>query len=68
MIDKFILKMATNEIFGSRWFPKREIIGHNLRKDIYYHEEFAKNNRLYNSPTFFYRRRLNVLLIAEEIP
>ena len=59
MVDKFILKASENPQFAESWFPKRAIFDHNLRKDYFYHEEFARTTRLYNSPIYYYRRRLN---------
>ena len=61
LVDKFILKTAENPRFARKWFPKRAIIDHNLRKDVFYHEAFARTDRLYNAPIFSYRRRLNEL-------
>ena len=59
MVDKFLLKTANNPLFSERWFPKRGIIDHNLRRDDFYHEAYARTERLYNSPIYYYRRRLN---------
>ena len=59
MVDNFITKTAANPQFADRWFPKRAIVGHDLRRDVFYHEEYARTSRLYNAPIYFYRRRLN---------
>ena len=31
-------------------FPRWSIVSHDLRRSVYYREEFAKTERLYNSP------------------
>ena len=68
MTDKFILKAAKNHRIKDTWFPKRGIIGHDLRRDVFYHEAFARTSRLYNSPIFYYRRRLNEISTPETLP
>ena len=59
LVDKFIVKCATSDRFKDRWFP-RELFKHaDLRNELLYREFYARTDRLYNSPLFFYRRRLN---------
>ena len=66
LVDKFIMKTVANPNYKDRWFPRRAIVDHNLRRDIYYKEEFAKSQRLYNAPIFYYRRRLNEISKPEK--
>ena len=54
--DKFASKCLGSTHF-SQWFPLRE--GGRSRKGETYVEEYARTNRLYNSPIFYMRRRLN---------
>ena len=66
LVDKFIIKTVANPNYKDRWFPRRAIVDHNLRRDIYYKEEFAKSQHLYNAPLFYYRRRLNEISKPEK--
>ena len=59
LIDKFLEKTLANERFSERWFPTKEFLHIDLRRELYYEEKFARTDRLYNSPLFFFRRRLN---------
>ena len=59
LTDKFILKTVSNPVYRERWFPIKEFIHHDLRKEKYYQEMHAKTDRLYKSPIYYYRRRLN---------
>ena len=54
-----LVKTIKSPRFQPIWFPKREFIHHNLRRELIFEEKFAKTNRLYNSPLYFMRRRLN---------
>ena len=58
LVDGFIKKLVTNPRYRD-WFPTKEFIHHDLRKENIYVEKFARTSRLYNSPLYFYRRRLN---------
>ena len=60
MLDKFITKLAGNNKYQS-WFPLRSITHHDLRSERVYEEKFARTSRLYKSPLYFYRRRLNCI-------
>ena len=60
MVDNFIRKTAVHPIYKA-WFPAREVTGYNLRKEMVYEESRARTSRLYNSPLFFFRRRLNCI-------
>ena len=59
LTDKFIIKTAANERYQEKWFPLKEFVHHDLRREKYCMEEFARTDRLYNAPIFYYRRRLN---------
>ena len=58
--DAFAAKYLQSENF-KKWFPKREIArsGARNRPGETFVEEFARCDRLRNSPVFFMRRRLN---------
>ena len=55
--DKFALKAALSTRFGY-WFPKNSTERNTRVKEIYV-ENYARCDRLKNSPLFFMRRRLN---------
>ena len=57
--DKFMKKAAENPRIRDRWFPLRTFIHPNLRRELIYEEKFAKTERLYKSPLYAGRRRLN---------
>ena len=61
LTDDFIIKSSNNPRFGERWFPLKNIPDHDLRRERPYIELFARTDRLYRSPIFYYRRRLNEL-------
>ena len=57
--DKFAKSCLTSDRFGS-WFPKRSTRSSGrVRGTETYLEQFARCERLRNSPVFFMRRRLN---------
>ena len=56
-LDKFAVKCARNPRF-EHWFVEKEG-GRNTRRKEKYEEEFARCDRLYNSPIFYMRRHLN---------
>ena len=56
LCDKFAQKAARNPRFSS-WFPPRT--GRSGRHGEEYHELPARTDRLFNSPLFYYRRRMN---------
>ena len=58
--DSFAKKTAMNPRYKD-WFPKVPNTGHNTRSNTTYHEEFARTERMRNSPVFLMRRRLNQL-------
>ena len=55
-VDKFAEKAAASERFG-HWFPTRS--GRATRGGDQYLESYARCDRLYYSPVFYMRRRLN---------
>ena len=57
--------MANSERFGS-WFPRNDNV-RELRRTKTYKEEYARTERLYNSPLYAMRRILNEEDITEEI-
>ena len=59
LMDKFITKLAANERFAGKWLPRKEFQHHDLRKELVYKEKFARTERLYRSPKYYIRRRLN---------
>ena len=59
LVDKFIVKCATSDLFKDRWFPLEHFKHADLRNELIYKEFYARTDRLYNSPLFLYRRRLN---------
>ena len=55
LCDKFAQKASTNPRFD--WFPER--VGRSGRRAETYQEFQARTDRLFNSPLYYYRRRLN---------
>ena len=70
LMDKFLEKTIKDERFLAAWFPRREFIHHNLRCEMIFEEKYARTHRLYNSPLYFMRRRLNEvhLRLAQDLP
>ena len=64
LLDAFLNKTMKNEELASRWFPRKTFTHHNLRKELIFVEKFAKNERLFNSPLYFMRRRLNEIYLT----
>ena len=58
LCDKFASKCLANPRFSERWFPEARR-GRSTRQKSQYLEEFARCERLKNSPIFYMRRRLN---------
>ena len=59
LVDKFLDKTRQNERFSPTWFPQKSFYHMDLRHELIYEEKFAKTERLYKSPKYFMRRRLN---------
>ena len=58
LFDNFAMKLANNPEYRE-WLPKTEFTGYDLRKELIFTEKFASTDRLYNSPLYAIRRRLN---------
>ena len=56
--DKFALKCVRSDRF-KEWFPLNQARRSARREGEKYKEEYARCSRLYNSPIFYMRRRLN---------
>ena len=56
--DKFASKCAGSDCFA-RWFPLRQAGRAGVRRGEKYLEEFARCDRLKNTPIFYMRRRMN---------
>lgn len=59
LTDNFIIKTAQNPRYSDVWFPTKIFTHHDLRREKYYQEMYAKTDRLYNAPLYYYRSRLN---------
>ena len=59
LMQKFVEKQAKNPRFADIWFPQKTFHHMDLRKELIYEEKFAKTDRLYKSPKYHMRRRLN---------
>ena len=59
LTDNFIRKTANNERFRDDWFPRREFVHPNMRKEMCFKEKYARTERLYKAPIYYYRRRMN---------
>ena len=59
MMDKFIEKLVKSERFRNEWLPEKEFVHHDLRRELFFQEKYARTDRLYRSPKYFIRRRLN---------
>ena len=63
LVDKFVLKSSKNGRFCDRQFLKKNVPVFDLRNKMICEETFARTERLYSSPYFFYYiRRLNDML------
>ena len=58
LAESFAQKLSENQRY-SEWFPLKPDQGYPLRRPLTYNEEFAAENRLFNSPLFRMRRMLN---------
>ena len=57
-MDNFAAKCLTSRRF-MKWFPLEKSGRSGGRRGELYHEDFARCNRLKDSPIFYMRRRLN---------
>ena len=60
LTDKFAIKMMNNPRF-TYLFPRRRECQRRARNGNVFEESNARTNRLYNSPIYYMRRRLNHL-------
>lgn len=66
LFDKFAKKMANLARFSTKWLPKYDDDGYgNNRERKTYIEFYAGTNRLYRSPLFKIRCRLNLKTVGE---
>ena len=61
LIDRFIKKASEHPRFADDWFPRKQRSHHDTRNGQVFLESFARTTRLYNSPIYHYRRRMNFL-------
>ena len=59
LLDKFIVKLTKNPRFSEDWLPQKKFHHLDLRTELIYQEKYARTERLYRSPKYFIRRRLN---------
>jgi hypothetical protein len=59
-LDKLAIKLSNNGRFKD-WLPEQEFQHYNLRKELVYKEKYARTDRLYRSPLYAIRRRLNTI-------
>ena len=60
LFDRFALKAADDPRF-KKWFPRKVFTHPNLRRELLFEEKFAHTERLYRSPVYAMRRRLNTI-------
>ena len=65
LIDKFVLKAAENPKFKEEWFTQKKFTHHDLRNERIYEEKYARTERLYRSPIYTCRRRLNEIYLHQ---
>ena len=61
LTDRFIMKTKNNNKIAREWFPLKRDTNYDMRNGNKYAEYYARTDRCYKSPIFFYRRRLNFL-------
>ena len=59
LFDKFAIKPQMSEHFSTEWFPTSTFEHADLRRERIYAEKYARTSRLYNSPLYTMRRRMN---------
>ena len=60
LVDGFIKRAVVHPEF-KEWFPSKRFSGYNLREEKIYMEKRTRTSRLYNSPLYYFRRRLNAI-------
>ena len=68
MVDSFLAKSVKSERFREHWFPTKTFCHINLRRERFYEEKHARTERLYSSPIYSMRRRLNQGVIPNVKP
>lgn len=53
LTDSFLIKTVENLVYREKWFPRHAFYHQDLRKELIFHEDYAR------TPIFYYRRRLN---------
>ena len=64
LFDNFCKKIFENSRFKQDWLEERIFTGPNIRSQKIILEKYAKTNRLYNSPLYTIRRRINDLYVV----
>ena len=64
LFEIFCNKIHKNDRFRRIWIEERVFEDHQLRKQKIIREKFASTNRLYNSPLYALRRKLNDILVT----
>ena len=59
LVDGFLAKVVKSDQFREEWFRTKDFHHVNLRRELFYEERFARTERLYSSPLYSMRRRLN---------
>ena len=62
--EKFCLKLEKSDLYQD-WLPKQSVVHYDLRKELIYEEKFARTERLYKSPLFCIRRKLNEISLPQ---
>ena len=57
-VDGFISKALKHPVYSS-WFQEKQFVHYDLRRELIYEENYARTKRLFQSPLFYFRRRLN---------
>ena len=64
LFETFCMKNYENERFKDAWFEERIFTGPDLRNQRILVEKFANTSRLFNSPIYAMRRKLNDMLVS----
>ena len=65
LFDNFALNSAKNPEIAEKWFPKKLFEHPDLRRKRIFVEKYARTKRLYQSPLYTMRRRLNEISPVE---
>ena len=64
LFENFCQKIHKNERFRNIWLQERVFEGHDLRRQRIIVEKYARTQRLYKSPIYSIRRKLNDLNVS----